>query len=307
MKGAFARTVLALCLLHLSVQAGAYSLLDSRWPTPDTHFYVSIVHDQLGYSSPSGTSWNAGFETAMALWERDTVFQFTSYRNSYASPCLNGFSADGKNGVAFMDDVCGFSFGSTTLATTINTTSIRAPDETMESDMIFNQSRNWDIYSGAQQGNTFDFIRIATHELGHTIGLDHESRQPAIMRPVAGEIESPLQDDINGVAALYGRDGDGVPDDIDNCPDISNPDQQDNDGDGEGDACDEDDDNDGMSDDFEKANGFNPFKARDAGKDADRDGYTNLEEYLAGSDPNDRKSVPLRRLLPFITPLLLDD
>jgi len=33
------------------------------------------------------------------------------------------------------------------------------------------------------------------------------------------------------------RDGDGVPDELDNCPDITNPDQIDSDGDGTGDAC----------------------------------------------------------------------
>ena len=40
------------------------------------------------------------------------------------------------------------------------------------------------------------------------------------------------------------RDGDGVPDDQDNCPDVRNSDQADQDGDGIGDACDDDRDGD---------------------------------------------------------------
>ena len=38
--------------------------------------------------------------------------------------------------------------------------------------------------------------------------------------------------------SLPDRDGDGVPDDTDNCPALANPDQEDADGDGFGDACD---------------------------------------------------------------------
>ena len=162
---------------------------------------------------------------------------------------------------------------------------------------------------GPQQGNVFDFARIAAHELGHTIGLGHESIKPALMSPVAGDIEVPLQDDIHGVAALYGSDfdGDGIAAKKDNCPDKSNPSQADNDGDGLGDACDDDDDNDGMPDKYENANGFKRTNPKDADKDADGDGFTNLEEYLGNSDPNDPKSVPRSGSLPFLVPLLLDD
>jgi hypothetical protein len=116
-------------------------------------------------------------------------------------------------------------------------------------------------------------------------------------------------------------DQDGIPDQTDNCPDISNPDQADNDGDGQGDACDPDDDNDkvpdssdncqftpnpdqadfdgdtrgnvcdadddndGLPDSWEIANGLNPYDPSDANRDDDRDGFTNAEEYRFGSDP----------------------
>ena len=42
------------------------------------------------------------------------------------------------------------------------------------------------------------------------------------------------------VLKMYDRDGDGIADDVDNCPDDYNPDQADDDGDGEGDVCDPD-------------------------------------------------------------------
>ncbi len=52
-----------------------------------------------------------------------------------------------------------------------------------------------------------------------------------------------------------------------------------------------DSDNDGMADGWEVTYGLNPL-VDDASGDADNDGYTNLQEYLSGTIPNDSNSKP---------------
>lgn len=56
--------------------------------------------------------------------------------------------------------------------------------------------------------------------------------------------------------------------------------------DGVGDDVDTDIDGDGMTNDYETANGFDPEDASDASEDADGDGVSNLDEFLAGTNPN---------------------
>ena len=51
-----------------------------------------------------------------------------------------------------------------------------------------------------------------------------------------------------------------------------------------------DSDHDGLPNDWELKYGFNPNDAKDASADTDGDGFTNLEEYEAKTDPKDPKS-----------------
>jgi hypothetical protein len=67
-------------------------------------------------------------------------------------------------------------------------------------DLFFDDSEPWTIGDG---GDT-DLVLVATHEIGHTIGLAHSEFENAIMFPYSGFATVLGQDDIRAVQALYG-------------------------------------------------------------------------------------------------------
>ena len=79
---------------------------------------------------------------------------------------------------------------------------------------------------------------------------------------------------------LPDRDGDGITDSADNCPDNANTDQANNEGDAQGDVCDDDDDNDLLPDLQEPGFGTSPTNP-----DFDGDGVLDGQEVVDGSSP----------------------
>lgn len=73
---------------------------------------------------------------------------------------------------------------------------------TAAGDMHFDDSETWSDGPGP---GVFDIEEVAVHELGHSLGLDHETEQQAVMHPTyTGSFSGLYQDDIDGIRSLYG-------------------------------------------------------------------------------------------------------
>ncbi|MDH5574695.1 MAG: matrixin family metalloprotease [Nitrospirota bacterium] len=72
-------------------------------------------------------------------------------------------------------------------------------------DIHFDIADLWAIDSLDGHSGTKDIFQVASHEIGHAIGLRHEFGQPALMNAFYSEAVRGLQpDDIAGVQFLYG-------------------------------------------------------------------------------------------------------
>jgi len=230
--------VLVFCALTLILnRAYAFTVGPTSWAEGRTTFFVNFP---ISDPSPDANKFQAAFIEAMNSWSNSSTFIFDVDTSQTEDPC-GPAGSDPKNGVSFTEDVCGNAFGSTVLAVT--RTSFNSSGTT-RTGIVFKNTVNWDVFSGSSPSLT-DFRRVAVHELGHALGLDHAGPD-AIMRPNVSFIEIPQTDDINGVASLYDLDSDGTGFALDNCKVTSNPSQADLNNDGEGDACDSDIDGDGV-------------------------------------------------------------
>ena len=118
--------------------------------------------------------------------------------------------ADGNrlNEIFYSSAPYSMSWETNTLAVT---TAWYSGNQRVEADIIFNNAFTWDSYRGARRGGVVDVQRVALHELGHVLGLDHpdEAGQTvtAVMNSHVSDTDSLTTDDITGAQRLYGPPG----------------------------------------------------------------------------------------------------
>jgi hypothetical protein len=153
-----------------------------------------------------GTNFNTSAKNAADTWNAllgSIVFQST---------LTTGTATDRNrlNELVFDSKIYGEDFGEKTLAVT---TTWRLGNDRTEGDIIFNSARTWDSYPGVTRSGVIDLHRVALHELGHFLGLDHpdEAVPPqgvsAIMNSRISSLDTLSMDDITGAQNLYGPPG----------------------------------------------------------------------------------------------------
>jgi hypothetical protein len=154
------------------------------------------------------TSFNDSAADALNIWNAYLGhLHFSWIKNSPVTPA----EGDDEMSCFFDSKVFGMTFGDNGLAVTVLSYRNGNMEET---DTVFSNTISWDSYRGDLTPPVYDFHRVALHEFGHTLGLDHpdQANPPqhvaAIMNSRTSDLDTLAQDDINGAMAIY---GDGPP------------------------------------------------------------------------------------------------
>lgn len=185
------QVVAILAILMAAGPAWAFDLW-GYWPSTSHVVYYGKLDDRIH------GDFRAPFASAAAEWSSKTVFDLVP--NGSAIGSCNVYGGPLLDGAEFFPFDCdGFDMSQLYAITECY---LASDGRFSECGITFSDYVSWGLYSGTFNPNNPDFRRIALHELGHIVGLDHSSSSSAVMYAFV-TATSLTVDDIAGVSANY--------------------------------------------------------------------------------------------------------
>ena len=205
--------LLAISVVALTALApetlNGFALIGTRWRNGAITMNLHLTGGAR--LADGSSSFGAAFAAAMSTWNESlSRLRFVPVNGAGG----RGADNDSANQVFFDSTFYGQRFGPQEVAITTRWYLNDHPSRHVETDIVFNSAFNWDSYRGDLRSNGVpDFRRIALHELGHSLGLDHPDAVGqtvvAVMNSKPGDVDSLTADDIAGAQALYGTGATG--------------------------------------------------------------------------------------------------